>query len=159
MEQDGRQVLWTSGLTAGFTARIHRFPQEDVTLVYLSNIFTPASRPILRDLAAMSFGGDPKPPVVWRPITLTPSARSAFAGAWGCDTGFDGFEVEDRQGRLTLTVDGKPFLVVPRADNRLWLPTDYAMLDFGNRGPAGFTEIHYDGGFDAVCRRRQVEAR
>lgn len=152
-EQHGREMLWTSGLTAGFTTRIHRFPEENVTLVYMSNVFTPAFRPILRGLAEMLFGADPEPLAAWTPVTLTPSDRSAFTGAWTCDTGFEAFEIEDRKGQLMFIIDGNPFPLIPREHDSLWLPTDYATLHLGSRGPDVFTEIRYEGGFATICNR------
>lgn len=151
--QHGRDLLWTSGLTAGFVTRIHRFPTENLTLILLSNVFSPTFRPILRDLAGMVFGQEIRPPDVWEPIELSPAQRAAFTGRWVCERGFTEFAIEEADGELQFLIDDARFPFVPRAPDLLHLPTDYGKLRFGDPGPEGFETARYDGGFTAACER------
>lgn len=151
--QHDRDMLWTSGLTAGFVARVHRFPVGDATLILLSNIFSPTFRPILRDLAGLVFGEEIQPPDVWEPVVLTADQRGAISGRWTCERGFTEFEIADADGELVFVIGDARHPFVPRAANLLHLPTDYGTLAFEDPGPDGFTRARYEGGFSATCRR------
>lgn len=152
-EAHGRRMLWTSGLTDGYMARIHRFPDDDVTLVLLSNIFTPAFRPILRDLAALVFGERVAPPEAWRPVRLSRPARHAVSGDWICNGPWERFTIELDGDELVFEIEGNRFPLIPRSATTLHLPTDYGTLSFSERGPDGFRRAQYDGGFEAQCGR------
>lgn len=152
-EAHGRPMLWTSGLTDGFVARIHRFPDDDVTLVLLSNVFMPTFRPILRDLAALVFGQRVEPPEAWRPVRLSREARVAVSGDWSCDGPWERFAIEPDEVGLVFEIEGNRFPLIPRSATRLHLPTDYGTISFSERGPEGFYRARYDGGFEAECTR------
>lgn len=151
--QHGREMEWTSGLTAGFVARVHRFPEGEVTLILLSNIFSPTFRPILHDLAGLVFGEEIRPPDVWEPVMLTADQRDAISGRWTCEQGFTEFEIADADGELLFVIGDARLPFVPRAPNLLHLPTDYGALTFEDAGPDGFMRARYEGGFTATCKR------
>lgn len=152
-EQHGRRMLWTSGLTDGFVARIHRFPDEDLTLVLLSNVFTPAYRPILEDLAAMLFGEHVEPRDAWTPVRLSREQRRAMAGDWRCEGPWQRFAIVPDEDRLEFEIDGNRFPLVPRSPTRLHLPTDYGTITFSEPGAGLFHRARYEGGFTAECER------
>lgn len=152
-EQHGRRMLWTSGLTDGFVARVHRFPDEDVTLVLLSNVFTPAFRPILDDFAAMMFGEHLEPPEPWTPVQLSPEQRLAMSGGWRCEGPWRHFRIEPDGGSLVFVIDGNRFPLVPRSATMLHLPTDYGTISFSDPDGGPFRRARYEGGFTADCER------
>lgn len=153
--QHGHALRWTSGMTDGFVARIHVFPDEELTLVLLGNVFTPVFRVILEDLAAMAFGDRVEPPPVWRPVTLTATQRTAFTGTWTCGDGFS-FKIREAPGDGELTFvfsSDARFPLVPRSPRVLHLPTDYATVRFDEPSADGFRAARFEGGFDADCQR------
>lgn len=146
----GRRYLWTSGLTDGFVARIAIYPEEDWTLVLLSDVYTPAFRVVLDDLAGIVFGEAIDPSPVWRPVELGPAEAADLVGRWTCDGGFE-FGIESREAGLVFEVNGARFPLQPRSARVLHLPTDYATITVSGPRPGGFSAARYEGGFAADC--------
>lgn len=149
-----RAYLWTNGMSAGFVARIARYPQDHWTIVLLSNIFIPAFRPIFDDLAGIIFGETVLPPAVWHPVTLHEDERAALPGSWKCENDFH-FSVEQKDGALEFVTGGSRLPLQPRSDHLLFLPTDFATISFSGLDHDGFEQAHYAGGFDTTCSRER----
>lgn len=151
-ERKGREYLWTSGLTDGFVSRIRILPGEEWTIVLLSNVFTPAFRPIMDDLTGLLFGERVSPPETWEPVVLDAAAVAAFEGRWTCTGGF-AFGIESGDEGPSFVVGESRFPLQPRSARVLHLPTDYATITFTEPGPQGFAAARYEGGSTTACRR------
>jgi CubicO group peptidase (beta-lactamase class C family) len=79
----GRRVMSSNGRSPGFTAELDRFPDDDVTIIVLSNSYASVSQdPISGDLAAIVLGQPPPSPPVMRAAPVPQPALDLYAGQY-----------------------------------------------------------------------------
>ena len=80
----GRRHIFHTGTNVGFRAQISRFPDDDATIILLSNIYTPHIVKISRGLAAILFGEQYEPPSgrIHKRIVLDPKYYDDFVGTY-----------------------------------------------------------------------------
>jgi CubicO group peptidase (beta-lactamase class C family) len=106
-KRGARRVMSSNGRSPGFTAQLDRFPDDDVTVIVLSNSYATVSQdPIAAGLAAIVFGEPPDKPPVLRAVAIPPSTLSSYAGQY--QYGPDYFVPN---AKFTLTVDGGALLL------------------------------------------------
>ncbi len=106
-KRGARRVMSSNGRSPGFTAQLDRFPDDDVTVIVLSNSYATVSQdPIAAGLAAIVFGEQPDKPPVLRAVAIPPSTLASYAGQY--QYGPDYFSPN---ARFTLTVDGGALLL------------------------------------------------
>jgi CubicO group peptidase (beta-lactamase class C family) len=78
----GHRVMSLKGRSPGFTAELDRFPDDDITIILLSNSYSAVSQdPIAEALAAIVFGQQPPPPAI-RAVAIPQSALASYAGTY-----------------------------------------------------------------------------
>lgn len=98
-KRGAHRVMSSNGRSPGFTAQLDRFPDEDVTVIVLSNSYSTVSQdPIAAALGAIALGEEPVKPPELRAATLSPSVLASYAGEY--QYGPDYFAPN---GRVTLT--------------------------------------------------------
>ena len=79
----GRRVMSSNGRSPGFTAALDRYPDDDVTIIVLSNSYATVSQdPIAEAIAAIVFGQPPPSPPDMRAATVQQSALAPCAGQY-----------------------------------------------------------------------------
>ena len=108
----GHRLLAAKGHGPGFTAELDRFPDDDVTIIVLSNSYGTASQhPITDALAAIVFGQQLPPNTPQRAVTIPAALLASYAGQY--QYGPDYF---DPNAKFTLTAkDG--FLLLRIGDH------------------------------------------
>jgi len=102
-----RRVMSSNGRSPGFTAQLDRFPDDDVTVIVLSNSYATVSQdPIAAGLAAIVFGEQPEKPPVLRAVALPQTTLASYAGQY--QYGSDYFIPN---AKFTLKVDGSSLLL------------------------------------------------
>lgn len=155
MQEEGRSVRWTSGMTGGYVARIHEYLEDDVTVVFQSNVFNAAFRPIMSGVAAIVRGDVPREAAPGPAISLPAEQLRALTGTFTCvEGGFSAFEIVEREGELSFEVaeaPGESFAAWPIGRSTIFVPTDFARvtIEMAGKGPR---IARYDGGFRARCR-------
>ena len=77
----GRRVMSSNGRSPGFTAELDRFPDDDVTIIVLSNSYASVSQdPIAEGLAAIVFSQKPPLPPVMGGAAVAQSVLQSYAG-------------------------------------------------------------------------------
>ena len=76
------------GSIEGFSTSIHRFPDDRVTVIVLSNYEAARSGPIARDLAAIAFGEKYELPVEHIVVKVDPRIYDAYVGEYELAPGF-----------------------------------------------------------------------
>ena len=78
----GHRVMSGKGRSPGFTAELDRFPDDDVTIILLSNSYSTISQdPIAGALAAIVFGQQPPPPAI-RAAAIPQSTLASYGGTY-----------------------------------------------------------------------------
>ena len=97
----GHRLLAAKGHGPGFTAELDRFPDDDVTIIVLSNSYETASQhPITDALAAIVFGQQLPPTTPMRTAAIPESLLASYAGQY--QYGQDYF---DPNAKFTLTAE------------------------------------------------------
>jgi CubicO group peptidase (beta-lactamase class C family) len=106
-KRGARRVMSSNGRSPGFTAQLDRFPDDDVTVIVLSNSYATVSQdPIATGLAAIVFGEQPEKPPVLRAVAIPQTTLASSTGQY--QYGPDYFIPN---AKFTLTVDGGSLLL------------------------------------------------
>jgi hypothetical protein len=96
----GRRFMAGKGHGVGFAAELDRYPDDDVTIILLSNSNSTLSQdPIAKALAAIVFGQQPTPPAL-HAAAIPPPTLASYAGTY--QYGPDFF---DPNAKFTLTAE------------------------------------------------------
>jgi CubicO group peptidase (beta-lactamase class C family) len=105
--RSGHRVMSANGRSPGFTSSVDRYPDDDVTVIVLSNSYATVSQdPIAGALAAMVFGESPEKAPVFAVARIPQATLASYAGQY--QYGADYFVPN---GKATLTVDGSALLL------------------------------------------------
>ena len=103
----GHRVMSSNGRSPGFTAQLDRYPDDDVTVIVLSNSYATVSQdPIAPALATIVFGEQPEKAPVFTAVKIRQAILESYAGEY--QYGSDYFVPN---GKATLTVDGGALLL------------------------------------------------
>ena len=95
----GHRLLAAKGHGPGFTAELDRYPDDDVTVILLSNSYETASqKPVSEALEAIVFGQKAPPPTPLRAVAIPQTLLASYAGQY--QYGPDYF---DPNAKFTLT--------------------------------------------------------
>lgn len=98
----GHRVMSSNGRSPGFTSQLDRFPDDDVTVIVLSNSYATVSQdPIAAALGAIVLGEQPEKPPALRAVPIPQTTLASYAGQY--QFGVDYFVPN---GKCTLTPDG-----------------------------------------------------
>jgi CubicO group peptidase (beta-lactamase class C family) len=82
-KRSGHRVMSANGRSPGFTAELDRYPDDDVTIIVLSNSYASVSQdPIAAGIAAIVFGQQPDPPPGMQAAPIPQSALANYAGEY-----------------------------------------------------------------------------
>lgn len=100
-KRSGHRVMSSNGRSPGFTAVLDSYPDDDVTVIVLSNSYATVSQdPIAGALAAIMFGEQPEKPPVLSAAKIAPATLASYAGQY--QYGADYF-VPNAKFSLTVT--------------------------------------------------------
>ena len=79
----GHRVMSANGRSPGFTAELDRYPDDDVTIIVLSNSYASVSQdPIAAGVAAIVFDQQPDPPLAMHVAPVSQSTLAGYAGEY-----------------------------------------------------------------------------
>ena len=83
LKRMGHRVMAAKGHSPGFTSELDRYPDDDLTIILLSNSYgTAAQDPIAEGLAAIVFGQQTPPSTPLYPVTIPQSVLASYAGQY-----------------------------------------------------------------------------
>jgi CubicO group peptidase (beta-lactamase class C family) len=118
----GRRVMSSNGRSPGFTAALDHYPDDDVTIIVLSNSYATVSQdPVIEAIAAIVFGQQPPPPPEMRAAAIPQSTLAAYAGQYQYGPEYfvpnAKFAVTDEPGYLLLQLGDLRTPLVPLSAN------------------------------------------
>jgi CubicO group peptidase (beta-lactamase class C family) len=117
----------SSGAFPGANANLTYFPDDELTVVVLSNNYSPIAGTIGRDVAAMYFNQPYKvPEITPHPAALDPRVT----GTWSLE-GYPNFTVTVRNGRNVLVwTSARQEALIPLGNDEYFAPLDFAKVKF-----------------------------
>lgn len=122
---NGHVQVGHTGSIPGFIANFMRFPQEDVTIVFLSNYQDLDGRQLTKDLSAVVFGGPYALPVKKQAIMLPAAVLQRYAGEYKLPNGFS----------ITVTVTDNKIFALAQGDQSQMELTPESEKKFFLKGP------------------------
>jgi len=134
-------------MVPGFVSRNHWFREEDITLIFLSNIDNAAFRQILRDLSAIVFGEPYEVPVSRKVAKLSIDQLKSFEGMYSVSP-YIYFSIFMDSGGLFFRykVQWRTHVLIPESDSTLFHPTDFARLQFVKGSNGKISGLYCDNG-------------
>jgi CubicO group peptidase (beta-lactamase class C family) len=87
-KRQGLTAVGSNGRSPGFTSSVEYYPERDLTVIVLSNSYSPVSQsPVAEDLAAMALGKEVQPAAIL-PVDVGINDLRRFAGAYQFDEKF-----------------------------------------------------------------------
>jgi CubicO group peptidase (beta-lactamase class C family) len=144
----GKKQLGHTGSIPGFIANFMKFPEENVTIVLLSNYQDVDARQLSQDLAAVTFGENYELPVVKKAVTLTGTELSKYVGEYKLGNGFT-INVSTENNKLFALAQGdaEAIELTPEGNNKFFLKgpeTDIEFLD--ENGEVKYMFVNIQGG-------------
>ncbi len=150
----GRTVIEQNGVIAGFYGYLLRYLEDDVTIVFLSNVNSGASDAIQRDLAAILFGEPYEIPKVREYTALSSKQIEALIGRYRFPPDFH-FDVVEQNGVLYfrwMSVSELQVLL-PESETSLFYRDRYARLTFVKNEAGNIDHVIYDSGEAIKCAK------
>jgi CubicO group peptidase (beta-lactamase class C family) len=126
----GKLRIYHGGGIHGFNALTVYFPQEDYTVILLSNVNTPFLGPVSNGLASIAFGLPYSIPEENREITLTAAETSVFTGVYEITPSFS-ITISLKGDNLFGQATGQmAFQLFPKSPVRFFLKAVDAEVEF-----------------------------
>jgi CubicO group peptidase (beta-lactamase class C family) len=125
----GKKVVRINGSSPGIMAHLLRFVEEEITVIFLSNVRTGLGFFLHQDLCAILYERSHKVPEIYKPSKLSKEVMDSFIGNYYFrETKFSIFE---REGWLWLRIGHYPntMYLLPLSDGRLFSRDRYDYLE------------------------------
>jgi len=136
----GKRSFESSGAFPGANANLTYFPDDELTVVVLSNNYAPVTSPIAKDVAAIAFGLPYEVPRITLPAQPPPPDPRVL-GEWVIE-GYPPATIVERNGRYVLAwTRNRQEALIPLGQDEYFLPLDFARMrfTFGETVSATFT--------------------
>jgi CubicO group peptidase (beta-lactamase class C family) len=102
-KRHGLTAVASNGRSPGFTSSVEYYPEKDLTVIVLSNSYSPVSQsPVADDLAAIALGENPAPAGTIVPVEVSGDKLQRLAGTYRFDEKFFRPDAEVR-----IRIEGK----------------------------------------------------
>lgn len=130
-KDNGHVQVGHTGSIPGFIANFMRFPQEDVTIVFLSNYQDLDGRQLTKDLSAVVFGNQYALPVKKQAVVLPAAVLQRYAGEYKLPNGF-GITVTVTDNRIYALAQGdqSEIELTPESEKKFFLKGPETTIEF-----------------------------
>ncbi|GAA6621677.1 serine hydrolase [Scytonema sp. NUACC26] len=147
-----RKLLYTGGGIYGFSTRIARYPDEQISIIVLTNIDAAAVTPVVpiaNDLAAILFGKPYDLPKQRQEIELDPTIYDTYVGRYELESGLVITITKESNRILTQWAEEERVEMFPESPTKFFLKTINAQRTFivDETGRASRVILH-QGGLD-----------
>lgn len=125
----GKRSFESSGAFPGANANLTYLPDDQLTVVVLSNNYAPVTSPMAKDIAAIALGLPYTVPAVAMPAQAPPRDPRVL-GTWVIE-GYPPATIVDRNGRYVLVwTRARQEALIPLGNGEYFLPLDFARMRF-----------------------------
>jgi CubicO group peptidase (beta-lactamase class C family) len=127
----GHKQIGHTGSIPGFIANFMKFPDQDVTIILLSNYEDLDGRQISKDLAAVTFGEAYNLPVVKKEVKLSDAVLNRYVGEYSLPNGFS-IAVSSENNKLFALARGDQEKVelTPESETKFFLKGPETAIEF-----------------------------
>lgn len=131
----GRKQIGHTGSIPGFIANFMKFPDQDITIILLSNYEDVDGRQISKDLAAVTFGEAYNLPVVKKEVKLSDDVLNRYVGEYTLPNGFS-IAVSNESNKLFALAQGDQQKVelIPESETKFFLKGPDTSIEFIEEG-------------------------
>ena len=150
----GRKCVGHSGGIEGFTARISRYPEENVCIIVLSNFSHARVNDISKDLAAILFREKYEIPKKQKVAKVDPSIYEAYVGVYEFEPN-NTLNISQKNDHLFVSPPGQPKLeIYPKSEIKFYLEAFDAEITFIKNENGEVTKlIFHIGGKDMAAKK------
>jgi CubicO group peptidase (beta-lactamase class C family) len=132
VQQGGRRAQTHAGEINGFTSVLTRFPDDNATVIVLSNFDDMPVEGIAQDLAAILFGGKYELPQVQRAVKVDPVVYDLYAGQYALVLAPSiTVTITNEKGKLMASVPGQQKIeLTPASETEFFVPGVNAQIRF-----------------------------
>ena len=144
----GRKQIGHTGSIPGFIANFMKFPEQDVTIIILSNYQDLDGRQISKDLAAVTFGEAYNLPVVKKEVKLSDNVLNRYVGEYKLPNGFS-IAVTTENNKLFALAQGdhEKIELTPESETKFFLKGPETAIEFINEeGTVKYMFVDIQGG-------------
>lgn len=113
-EQDGRKWIGHTGTVEGFNAMLMIYPEDNTTIIFLSNLQDLNTEPFVHNLAAIAFNQNFEMPVERKEITLNEAALREYTGTFG----------EDLNNQVKFNIENNKLIVLAPGGDKIALSAE-----------------------------------
>ena len=127
----GRKQIGHTGSIPGFIANFMKFPDQDVTIILLSNYEDVDGRRLSQDLAAVTFGEAYNLPVEKREVKLSDNVLNRYVGEYTLPNGFS-IAVSTENNKLFALAQGdqQKIELTPESETKFYLKGPETAIEF-----------------------------
>jgi CubicO group peptidase (beta-lactamase class C family) len=131
----GRKQIGHTGSIPGFIANFMKFPDQDITIILLSNYEDVDGRQLSKDLAAVTFGEAYNLPVVKKEVKLSDDVLNRYVGEYTLPNGFS-IAVSNESNKLFALAQGDQQKVelTPESETKFFLKGPDTSIEFIEEG-------------------------
>ncbi len=131
----GRKQIGHTGSIPGFIANFMKFPDQDITIILLSNYEDVDGRQISKDLAAVTLGEAYNLPVVKKEVKLSDDVLNRYVGEYTLPNGFS-IAVSNESNKLFALAQGDQQKVelTPESETKFFLKGPDTSIEFIEEG-------------------------
>ncbi|WP_315789918.1 serine hydrolase [Fischerella sp. JS2] len=153
----GRKLLYHGGGIDGFSTRIARYPDEQVSIIVLTNIDAAVVAPVIsitNDLAAILFNQPYELPMQRQVIELDPAIYDAYVGQYELEPGWVMIVTKKSDRIFTQWAGQERVEMFPESSTKFFLKAMDAQRTFvvDETGKASYVILH-QGGRDRIATR------
>jgi CubicO group peptidase (beta-lactamase class C family) len=133
----GRKQIGHTGSIPGFIANFMKFPDQDVTIILLSNYEDINGGQLSKDLAAVTFGEAYNLPVVKKEVKLSDHVLNRYVGEYTLPNGFS-IAVSSESNKLFALAQGdqQKIELTPESETKFFLKGPDTSIEFIEEGGA-----------------------
>jgi CubicO group peptidase (beta-lactamase class C family) len=152
--QSGRRVIQHGGSINGFSSRMAYFPDDEVTVIALSNLRGPGADSIVEKLSALAHGETVILASERREIALPAEVLKRYVGTYAIAEGVN----------VTITLDGEHLFaqisgqqrlqLFPQSETSFFMKAVEVQVDFVQNATGAVTQmVSHQGGRDTIAKR------
>jgi CubicO group peptidase (beta-lactamase class C family) len=146
--KDGKKEISHSGAIEGFIANFIKYPEEDITIILLSNYQDTDGRQLSDDLSAIVFNKPYKIPVQKKEIALSNEILNSYAGVYQLNENFTvTVSVENNRLYALAQGDSEKIEFTPESETKFYLKGPETEIEFiKENGTVKYLFINIQGG-------------